>query len=390
MHTLEWTTEKRKVSELIPYQNNPRQLTEKQAKDLSTSLERFNLADPIVINTDNTIIGGHQRVSIVKKAGVLTVDVRVPSRTLTKDELLELNLRLNRNQGQWDFDLLANLDEELLTNVGFDSKELDKIFQLDTTPEDDSVPVTRITDIRLGDLFQLGENRLLCGDATQRDAVEKLMQGEKADMVFTDPPYNVRYEGMSKQWIGLKNDNLPKDGFIRFLLDTFTNVELFTLDAAGIYVCHADKTQIEFRTALEEVGYEWRATIVWVKNQPAFNMAQYKYKHEPIYYMFKKGNTVKWYGDANETTVWDIKRASKNEYHSTQKPVELVEMAVINSSPREGVVMDLFGGSGSTLIACEKTNRKCRMMEIDPTYVQVIIDRWEKFTGKKAVQLNTV
>ena len=386
-----WTTQKRKISELIPAPYNPREMTEKQAKDLATSLERFNLADPIVINIDNTIIGGHQRINILKaKVGNngFEVDVRVPSRALTKEEERELNLRLNKNLGQWNLDELANFDEEVLKDVGFDSKELDRIFQLDSKPEDDDVPEVRTTDIKLGDMFALGAHRLLCGDSTAEADVRRLMGQEKADMVFTDPPYNVKYEGMSKQWIGLKNDNLPKDGFIRFLLDTFTNVDLFTLETAGIYVCHADKTQIEFRTALEEVGYEWRATIIWVKNQPAFNMAQYKYKHEPIYYMFKKGNTVKWYGDANETTVWDIKRAAKNEYHSTQKPIELVEIAIINSSPREGIVLDLFGGSGSTLIACEKLNRKCRMMEIDPIYCQVIIDRWEKFTNLKAKECN--
>ncbi len=181
MQPIEWTTEKREVSELIPYQSNPRQLTEKQAKDLALSLERFNLADPIVINTDNTIIGGHQRVNILKQLGDLTVDVRVPSRTLTKGEEQELNLRLNRNQGQWDFDLLANLDEELLKNIGFQSKELDKIFQLDAGEDDfdAEAEAEKITDckVKTGDLYQLGEHRLLCGDSTKKEDVEKLMGG---------------------------------------------------------------------------------------------------------------------------------------------------------------------------------------------------------------------
>ena len=388
MHTLEWTTEKRKISELIPYQGNPRQLTEKQAKDLSVSLERFNLADPIVINTDNTIIGGHQRISILKQAGDLTVDVRVPSRTLTKDELLELNLRLNRNQGQWDFDLLANLDEELLTSVGFESKELDKIFQLDATPEDDAVPAIRTTDIKPGDLFQLGEHRLLAGDATKREDVEKLMRGEKADMVFTDAPYGVDYQGMqnSKQWEAIANDAMSPGAFEVFLSRAFSNLYAFSSDNAACYICHADKTHKEFRNALEQAGYEWRATIIWVKNSPAFNFAQYKYKHEPIFYCYKKGKTVNWYGDRTQNTVWEAKKEIGE--HPTIKPVELITKAIENSSPREGIVIDLFGGSGSTLIACEKTNRKCRMMEISLVYCQVIIDRWEKFTGKKTVQLN--
>ena len=389
MQTLEWTTEKLKVSELIPYQSNPRQLTEKQAKDLAASLERFKLADPIIINTDNTIIGGNQRVSISKQSGVLIVDVRVPSRTLTKEEEQELNLRLNRNQGQWDFDLLANLDEELLKNIGFDSKELDKIFQLDTTPEDDDVPVARTTDIKLGDLFQLGEHWLLTGDATKREDVETLMQGEKADMVFSDPPYNVGYEGMqnSKQWDSIANDMMSPVDFEAFLIKAFTNYYDFSSLNAGCYICHADKSHKEFRNAFEQVGYEWRATIIWVKNSPAFNFAQYKYKHEPIFYCYKKGQTVNWFGDRTQNTVWEADK--ERGEHPTIKPVMLISKAIENSSPREGLVMDLFGGSGSTLIACEKTNRKCRMMEIDPIYCQVIIDRWEKFTGRKAVQLNT-
>jgi DNA modification methylase len=389
MQPIEWTTEKRKVLELIPYQGNPRQLTEKQAKDLSTSLERFNLADPIVINTDNTIIGGHQRVSILKQSGDLIVDVRVPSRTLTKDELLELNLRLNRNQGQWDFDLLANLDEELLTNVGFESKELDRIFQLNATPEDDELPPERAdTGIVLGDLYQLGQHRLLCGDATKREDVEKLMQGEPADMVFTDPPYNVDYQGMqnSKQWDVIANDMMSPGDFEAFLIKAFTNFYDFSFDNAACYICHADKSHKEFRNAFEQVGYEWRATIIWVKNSPAFNFAQYKYKHEPIFYCYKKGKTVNWYGDRTQNTVWEAKKEVGE--HPTIKPVELITKTIENSSLREGIVMDLFGGSGSTLIACEKTSRKCRMMEISPVYCQVIIDRWEKFTGKKAVQLN--
>lgn len=389
MQTLEWTTEKRKTSELIPYQRNPRQLTEKQAKDLSTSLERFNLADPIVINTDNTIIGGHQRVSIIKQAGDLTVDVRVPSRTLTKDEMLELNLRLNRNQGQWDFDLLANLDEELLKTIGFENKELDKIFQLDVTPEDDELPPQRAeTGVVLGDLYQLGQHRLLCEDATKRGDVEKLMQGELADILFSDPPYNVDYKGMqnSKQWDAIANDMMSASDFEAFLIKAFTNFYDFSSDNAGCYICHADKSHKEFRNAFEQVGYEWRATIIWVKNSPAFNFAQYKYKHEPIFYCYKKGKIVNWYGDRTQNTVWQAKKEIGD--HPTIKPVELIIKAIENSSPREGIVMDLFGGSGSTLIACEKTNRKCRMMEISPIYCQVIIDRWEKFTGQKAVQLN--
>lgn len=199
MKKLEWHTEKRKISELKPWGRNPRKATEKQEKDLEASLDRFSLADPLIINPNGTVIGGHFRLRILKKRGIEEADVRVPNRPLTEKEIEELNIRLNKNLGEWDFDLLANFDEKLLENIGWESPELDEIFQLDTTPEDDEVPEIRKTNIKLGDIFQLGNHRLLCGDATKREDVEKLMQGEKADMVFTDPPYGVTKEKWDRE-----------------------------------------------------------------------------------------------------------------------------------------------------------------------------------------------
>ena len=186
MDSITWISDKRELAQLIPATYNPRKLTEKQTKDLNSSLSKFNLADPIIINIDNTIIGGHQRIKVLQSQGIETVDVRIPNRKLTEAEEKELNLRLNKNLGEWDFDLLSDFDEDMLKDVGFDADELEDIFQIDLEPEekDDKVPEERETDIKLGDMFQLGEHRLLCGDATKKDDVEKLMQGEKADMVL--------------------------------------------------------------------------------------------------------------------------------------------------------------------------------------------------------------
>ena len=385
-----WTSEKRKISDLIPAPYNPRELTEIQAKELTKSLERFNLADPIVINSDNTIIGGHQRINIYKANGKdnVEIDVRVPSRKLNPEEEKELNLRLNKNLGQWDYDMLANFDEDLLKDVGFDSKELDKIFQLDTTPEDDDVPEVRETTVKLGDMFQLGEHRLLCGDSTQRVDVERLMKGEKADMVFTDPPYNVDY-GVSKnprhKIRTIENDKQTPEQWRDFCNDLFLIFKEF--NQGDIYMWGASGAEgMRMRLWLVEMGCHWSATIVWKKQQLVLTPANYQRMYEPCFYgWFEKSS---WQGSRTETEVWEIDRPHDSKLHPTMKPVELCERGILNSSPREGMVMDLFGGSGSTLIACEKLNRKCRMMEIAPIHVQTIIDRYEKFTNKKAVKID--
>ena len=381
---MKWHNEKRNISDLIPAEYNPRKWSDIDTKNLTQSIERFDLADPIVINKNNTIIGGHFRLKILKEKNLTEVDVRVPDRELTAEEERELNIRLNKNLGQWDFDALANFDEDLLKDIGFDSKELDKIFQLDTKPEDDDVPEARTTDIKLGDMFQLGEHRLLCGDATQRADVERLMDGKKADMVFTDPPYGVSYDG----GVMTKRAKLIGDDTTGLYEPCCLMAMEYSVDDAPLYLWHAGVKGIAAAAAAAAAGYEIRCEIVWNKNHAQFGAlsAQYKQKHEPCYYCFKKGNSARWHGPTNEVTVWDIDRSVKNEFHPTQKPVELATRAIRNHDAES--VLDLFLGSGSTLIACEKTNRKCYGMEIDPVYCDVIINRWEKYTGNKAVKEN--
>jgi len=382
-----WTTEKRKISELKPAEYNPRELTETQAKDLSTSLERFNLADPIVINSDNTIIGGHQRINILRRSSSeLMVDVRVPSRSLTKDEERELNLRLNKNLGQWDYDLLANFDEEMLKDVGFDSKELDKIFQLDEKPEDDEVPAERAeTGIVLGDLYQLGEHRLLCGDSTKKADVERLMAGELADMVFTDPPYGMKLNADFSDMKGIAGGNKYEDVIgdhedydPSVILDIFSYCKEIFLWGADYYAERIPKRN-------DGCFFVWDKTEAGISPNSAyekqfgsnFELCWSKAKHK------RQVVGVLWKG------IFGLSKEDiKKRVHPTQKPTRLCDWFIEHFSIRDNLIIDLFGGSGSTLISCEKTNRKCRMMEIDPIYCQVIIDRWEKYTGQKAVKLD--
>lgn len=371
-----------KISELKPAEYNPRLMTEKQVEDLTASIKKFGIVDPIIVNKDNTIIGGHQRVKIAQQLGMETVPVYYVD--LDKEQEKELNLRLNKNLGEWDWNALANFDMEVLEDVGFDSKELEVKFNIEGEEDDFDVDLEDIKEpeSKLGEVYELGRHRLMCGDSTKKEDVEKLMGGNKADMVFTDPPYNVDYKGMqnSKQWDSIVNDMMPPDKFESFLISVFKNIFDSTTDKAALYVCHSDKSQKEFRNAIEYVGYDWRATINWVKNSPAFNFAQYKYKHEPIYYCFKRDKIVSWYGDRTQHTIWEAKKIKGD--HPTIKPVELIIKALKNSSKKDDIVLDLFGGSGSTLIACEQLDRTCYMMELDPKYCDVIRKRYEQYTER--------
>ena len=294
-----------------------------------------------------------------------------------------MNVRLNKNTGEWDMDNLANMfDMEELVDWGFDEDEL--IFEEEEPiaglTDDDEVPEVEESICKAGDLWILGEHRLLCGDATKKEDVEVLMDGNKADMVFTDPPYGVDYDGGMKKQKKLANDNVGTGIYDLFMPKAVDVLK----DDGAFYVWYADATATA--TATAKSGLVISAQIIWAKNHAQFmSNAKYKGKHEPCFYAHKKGKSAKWYGENNEVTLWEYDRASKNEYHPTQKPVALSERASKNSSPREGIILDVFLGSGSTLIACEKTGRKCYGMEIDPHYCDVIVKRWEQFTGGTAI-----
>jgi DNA modification methylase len=385
---ISWSTQSRNISELIPAEYNPRQITEKQAQELKASLDKFSLADPLVINADNKIIGGHQRYHILKASGENIVDVRVPNRQLDIQEERELNLRLNKNSGEFDFDLLSNFDETLLKEIGFDSVDLDKIFQLETKPEDDHIPEEVPSICKRGDIYQLGNHRLMCGDSTDGGDVALLMDGKKSAMIHTDPPYNVDY-GVSKnprhKIRTIENDKQSPEEWEAFCKSLFEVFKCF--NDGDIYMWGAPSPEgMRMRLWLVEAGAHWSATIIWKKQQLVLSPAKYQRMYEPCFYgWFDKSS----FGDSRtETEVWDINRPLDSKLHPTMKPVELCENAIINSSKRDDLVLDLFLGSGSTLIACEKSNRKCYGMEIDPHYCDVIIKRWEDFTGQKAQKVN--
>lgn len=421
MENTELKIEQVAIEELKPADYNPRKWSDAARKGLTASLDEFGFVQPIVVNSApgrrGIIIGGNFKLSIAKEKGMKTLPVvwvNLPE--IQKEK--ELNLRLNKNQGEFDLDLLADFDKELLADVGFDSKELDKIF--DESQEDDfdgdkeaaaiAEPVSQI-----GDVFELGHHRLMCGDSANPESVEKLMGGVKADMSFTDPPYNVNYSGRGENTsVKIKNDNMSEADFRTMLTAWFASYRKALKADAAIYCCYASRTHREFEDALNANNYEVFNQIIWVKKVASMGWGHYRWKHEPILYCHQKGTSVQFYGDRKQYTEWDheptdaellkmIREQVKEDEqgastvwrfhremkydHPTQKPVALVSVAIRNSSKRDDIVLDLFGGSGSTLVAADQLNRRAFLMELDPKYCDVIIKRWEKLTDLKAKKL---
>ena len=387
------TTVQYDVKNLIFAEYNPRELTQDQHQDLKDSITRFGFVDPLIVNTHkerkNILVGGHQRLKIAKELGYK--DVPCVEVDLTPDKEKELNVRLNKNTGQWDWDALANyFDVGELLKWGFSEDEL-QFTEPDVQglTEEDDIPEVEESITKQGDLWILGEHRVLCGDATIKADVDALMGGEKADMVFTDPPYNVDYEGGGKNNLGkIKNDSMSNVQFENFLDMVFSNYSAVLKGLSPIYVCHGDsktKPKVAFELSFDK-HFNKSSTLIWSKQSAGMGWQDYRVQHEPILYGWKEGKgTHPFYGDRTKTTIWDIKRDAQATYvHPTQKPVQLISEALFNSSKNSDIAIDLFLGSGSTLIACEKTNRKCFGMEIDPHYCDVIVKRWEDYTGNKA------
>lgn len=385
-----------RVDELIPYDKNPRTHSAEQISQIAASIAQFGFLNPILVDTAAGIIAGHGRLQAAKQLGLAQVPVVV------LDHLTETQKRayviadnkLALNAG-WDNDLLrdemnALAEEDFdLDLLGFDGAELDEILFSDeeaTSDEDDAVPETPIEPIsKTGDLWKLGDHYVLCGDATVLTDIEKVMQGQLADMVFTDPPYNVDYGNAAKDKMRGKdrkimNDNLG-EGFEKFLYDSCLN--MITICKGGIYICMSSSELHTLHAAFVKAGGKWSTFVIWAKNMFTMGRSDYQRQYEPILYGWKQGNDHYWCGARNEGDVWFVKKPVRNDLHPTMKPVELIERALKNSSKSRDIVMDCFGGSGSTLIACEKLGRQCRMVELDPKYVDVIVKRWEDFTGHK-------
>ena len=369
------------INEIKPYTKNAKQHPKKQIEQIANSIKEFGFNQPIVIDKNNEVIVGHGRLEAAKLLGIVEVPI-IKIETLTEEQIKAYRLADNKlNESEWDMGLaieeLKGLSDEMFDLTGFD-----KDLLIEADEKDDIISENVEPKAKLGDIWQLGQHRVVCGDSTQLNAISALMGDVKADMVFTDPPYNIAYEGGSKKREMIKNDEV-KD-FYDFLLQAYSSFALSMKLGAAIYVCHADTERVNFTKAFRDAGFYLSSVVIWAKNNSTFGRSDYFWKHEPILYGWREGGAHNWHGDNKQDTIWNVDRPSKSEAHPTMKPIALIEKALMNSSKQEDIVLDLFLGSGSTLIACEKTNRICYGMELDPKYVDVIIKRWEDYTGLKA------
>jgi DNA modification methylase len=391
---------------LIPYANNARTHSDAQVAQIAASIREFGFTNPVLTSDDNTIIAGHGRVMAARKLGLTNVPViRLShlSETQRKAYILADN-KLALNAG-WDDNLLS-IELADLKDLGFDTDltgfsadEIAALMPVEVTEgltDEDEVPEAPIDPVtKLGDVWLLGKHRLMCGDSTSVDAVNTLIQEALVDLVVTDPPYGVSYADKNKSLnesgkgnriqTPIKNDHLQGGELKDFFLSAFSTLFLAMKPGAPFYVfAPQGGEQMMMMMMMQESGLPVRHELIWVKNNHVLGRADYHYKHEPVLYGWKDGAGHPWYGDRNKFSIWNVNKPTQSKLHPTMKPVELVEIPIQNSSKGHDVVLDLFGGSGTTLIACEKTNRIARLMELDQKYCDVIVKRWQDFTGKQA------
>lgn len=398
------------VADLIPYARNSRTHNEEQIAQIMASIKEFGFTNPILIGSDNVIIAGHGRLLAAQRLGLKEVPViRLPDLTETQRKALVIaDNKIALNAG-WDEEMLALEMKELeesdfnLDILGFSEDELKELenfgeSQTEAKSEEDEIPEAPAEPItKRGDVWILGEHRLMCGDITMFDDVRKLMRDDCAAMIFTDPPYNVNYGSTMKDCIRyhagtlggrkIMNDNLG-DGFPQFLTDSLSNLLMFCQGAA--YVCMSSSELHTLYSAFIAAGGKWSTFIIWAKNTFTLGRADYQRQYEPILYGWNADKPHYWCGDRDQSDVWEYNKPVRNDLHPTMKPVELVERAINNSSKLGDIVLDGFGGSGSTLIAAEKTGRVARLIELDPKFCDVIVKRWEEYTGRKAELLANI
>ena len=385
------------VERLVPYARNARTHSDGQVAQVAASIAQFGFVNPILVGPDRVIIAGHARLLAARKLEMSEVPVIVLEHLseAQRRALVIADNRLALNAG-WDEEMLAlelgALREEdfSLDILGFDDEELARLLAAEDAAEgltdEDSVPEVAETPVsQAADLWSLGDHKLLVGDATVAADVQRLMGPDAADCVFSDPPYNVDYQGYTKERLTIQNDQMSPEQFGRFLHESFRSFRSVVKPGASLYICHSSSWQREFQNALEAAGFEVRCQIIWGKNTFAWGFGRYKFQHEPIFYCHVAGQKDAWYGDKSQSTLWEEKKPAANRLHPTMKPVELVERALVNSSQAGDLILDLFGGSGSTLIGCERRGRKARLMEIDPKYADVIVRRYQEYSGKRAV-----
>ena len=388
------------LTDIRPYEKNPRK-NDEAVKYVMESIKQFGFKVPIVIDSNGVIVAGHTRYKAARKLNMSEVPCIVAD-DLTEEQIKAFRLADNKvaEKADWDFDLLSEELDELfdfdMTLFGFDALEED---DTEVVEDDFDIEPPEEPYVKVGDLYQLGRHRLLCGDSTKIDDVEKLMGGELADLLVTDPPYNValgmggsvdeaRKRHRRTDGLVIMNDSMEDGEFYQFLYDFYTCAYAVMKPGASFYIWHADNEGLNFRLALKNAGFQLRQTLIWNKNTITLGRQDYQWKHEPCLYGWKDGASHNWYSDRKQSTVIDMNKPAKSELHPTMKPIELFDYQIRNSSQKEDNVLDLFGGSGTTLMACEQNGRKAYTMEFDPRYAQTIIERWEQFTGEKAVLLN--
>lgn len=373
------------INEVIPYEKNPR-INDNAVPAVMKSIEEFGFKVPIVIDKNGTIVTGHTRLKAAKKLGMKTVPCIVAD-DLTPEQIKAFRLADNKvaEAAEWDMELLA---EELDGIVDIDMSDFnfgditDSPSSEDVVEDDDeNIELPREPKTRLGDIWVIGRHKLMCGDATSEDVLKRLMGGDKADMYLTDPPYNVAYEGKTEDKLTIQNDSMEDSAFYQFLVDSFVAADSVMNEGAAFYVWHADSEGYNFRGACRAVEWELRECLIWNKNTMVLGRQDYQWKHEPCLYGWKGGAAHNWYSDRKQTTVIDMNKPNRNAEHPTMKPVQLFAYLMENSSKPGDIVLDSFCGSGTTLIACEQMSRAARVLELDPKYCDVIVERYINLVG---------
>ena len=384
--------ERKHTAELLPADYNPRKDLrpgDAEYEKLKRSIEQFGYVEPVILNkTTGFVVGGHQRLKVLLDMGVTEVECVVVEMDAEKEKAL--NIALNKISGEWDKDKLALLIADLqgadfdVSLTGFEPAEIDSLFkdaQQSKVKDDDfdvEAELKQPVITKAGDVWTLGRHRLVCGDSTKPETFALLMGDRKANLVITDPPYNVNYEGSAGK---IKNDNMADDAFYQFLLAAFQNTETVMADDASIYVFHADTEGLNFRRAFADAGFRLSGTCIWKKQSLVLGRSPYQWQHEPILFGWKKKGKHQWYTGRKESTIWEFDKPKKNGDHPTMKPIPLLAYPIMNSSMSNTLVLDPFGGSGSTLIACEQTDRSCCMIELDEKFCDVIVKRYIEQVG---------
>ena len=384
---------KMKLSELNPAEYNPRKALrpgDPAYEKLKASILSFGNVEPIVWNrTTGNVIGGHQRLRVLLDLGVEESEVSVVD--LSEVDEKRLNIALNKITGEWDDEKLASLLAEITAGgadvfpTGFDDQELASMFAdlSKATAHDDGFDLTaaleRASFVKRGDVWTVGRHRLICGDATSTEDVAALMDGKKANLILTDPPYGVSFK--SSDGLTIQNDSIKGDDFYRFLLQSLTNMVAHLEPGGAAYVFHADTEGLNFRRAFIDAGLHLAGVCIWVKNSLVLGRSDYQWQHEPVLYGFLQNGKHRWYSDRKQTTIWNYDKPKRNENHPTSKPLDLLGYPIQNSSQENAIVLDTFGGSGSTLMACEQLGRICYTMELDEKYASVILRRYAEGAG---------